>query len=215
MKIPSKFLRFSGRKSSQNWRIRLKTANTIYSTQTQTHTLAHTANFCLERLVKKRLTIAGRDNTEEWVDIIKDHLWFFLQQQYQILRDETDSSADSRQKRKRSLLSLCHTPNQNTHTHTKTHTEAVSGTTEVLWVAVSQTLFLDGRINSRPSLPRHSRTACCYTRQSRRSHLLCQTLSLHIHSFSHSVSSCYPFSPLAKQLQEKIGTTPSIFVLIN
>lgn len=32
-------------------------------------------------------------------------------------------------------------------------TEAAGGTTEVLWVAVSHTLFLDGCINSGPDAP--------------------------------------------------------------
>lgn len=45
-------------------------------------------------------------------------------------------------------------PKQNTHSETHTHThmraEAAGGTTEVLWVAVSQSLFLDGCINSEP-----------------------------------------------------------------
>lgn len=63
-------------------------------------------------------------------------------------------------KEKFSLLSLCHrVAHANQNTHKDAHTEAVSGTTEVLWVAVSQILFLDERINSRPSLPRHRHAA--------------------------------------------------------
>ena len=99
-----------------------KTQNHKYNllhTNTHPHISPH-RQLLLGEAGEKLSNNSGRDNTEERVDIIKDHLWFFLQQQYQILRDETDSSADSRQKRKRSLLSLCHTPNQNTHTHTHT-----------------------------------------------------------------------------------------------
>lgn len=117
----------------------------------------------------------------------------FLQQQYQMLQDKTNSSADSRQKKKRknkmfSLISLSqsYTHKPETHTHRDTRTEAVNGTTEVLWVAVSQTLFLEQRINSRPSLPRHRHSAHSCSWQSRLSHLpfldLCQN-SLTIHHF--------------------------------
>lgn len=62
----------------------------------------------------------------------------FLQQQYLILYDETISSADSREKKKKKVSYLSVTE---LHTQTKTHgenthAEAGSGTTEVLWVAV-------------------------------------------------------------------------------
>lgn len=110
---------------------------------------------------------SSRHSTEERLCIIQHHSCSFsasavFLQQHQILLDETNSSSDSRQKKKLKKEKkpppsyLCVTvTHKNQNTHSDTHTEPVSGTTEVLWVAVSQILFLDARINRRPSLPRH------------------------------------------------------------
>lgn len=117
------------------------------------------------------------------------------------------------------------------NTHKDTHTEAVSGTTEVLWVAVSQTLFLDECINSQPSLPRHRHAAHSPACDSHID-LTCSfsifvkmscNISLSLNSFSHHLThfylpflpTCLFFSPWRNSHSSRYKTTPSTFVLIN
>lgn len=141
---------------------------------------------------------SSRGDTEKWVDGIKDHLWLFSLFNYSYnssirccrIKPTRVQTADKKKRKNKmfSLISLSqsYTHKPETHTHRDTRTEAVNGTTEVLWVAVSQTLFLEQRINSRPSLPRHRHSAHSCSWQSRLSHLpfldLCQN-SLTIHHF--------------------------------
>lgn len=120
----------------------------------------------------------------------------FLQQQYLILYDETISSADSRQKKKKkSLLSLCHRvthANQNTRRkHTRRGRQrdnwGIVGSRHVtgcVYKCVSQTLFLDEHINSRPSLPRHRLATNSHLWRSHLSFLKPYTKLKTVYSFS-------------------------------
>lgn len=99
----------------------------------------------------KSLTIAAdRHNREEVIGYHKESFVIILPLEYSYnssirsSRIKTNLSADSRQKKDSFLSYLSvRVSHANQNTHKDAHTEAVSGTTEVLWVAVSQALFLE------------------------------------------------------------------------
>lgn len=149
----------------------------------------------------KKSNNSSRDGTDKWLDIIQEHLWLFP-----LWNIPTTAVSDpvwwnhlqrrqQAEKEKKSLLSLCHRvthANQNTRRkHTRRGRQrdnwGIVGSRHVtgcVYKCVSQTLFLDEHINSRPSLPRHRLASNSHLWRSHLSFLKPYTKLKTVYSFS-------------------------------
>lgn len=189
---------YCSQKGSQNGRLRLENRKHnvlhINKQKKNPHICPH-QQLLLGRDERNGLTIAAECDWTSW-RITCDYSPFglFLQQQYQILQDKKPSGAADRERKAEkgekkwkgknfSLIFATHKPK-----HTQRHTHwgsqwdnwGIVGSRHVtgcVYKCVSQSLFLDEHINSRPSLPRHRHAAHSCLWQSHPSHLLFLKLS--------------------------------------